>query len=238
MVKQIVILHGWQQKLDRWQEFINGLSQKYRVYLPYMPGFGNNKLFKPFTLNDYLLWLQDYLKKHKIDNPIIIGYSFGGRVALRFASFRNKIYKLILIDSAGIKPKNTWHLRFWKMIAGLGKLIFNLPLLNLLKKPATWFLYQIIQEKDYYQASPLLKKTMTRILTEDLRSDLKNINVPTLILWGKQDKSTPIQDAYYMKNNIAQAKLKIFSQANHALPFILTKSVIQEICNFIDNDTT
>lgn len=236
MIKKIVILHGWQQNLNRWQEFFNLLSKNHQVYLPSLPGFGNNKLFKPFTLNDYSYWLQQYLIKQKIVNPYIIGYSFGGRVAIRYASQQKKLCKLILIDAAGIKLRKNWSIGVWLVIAKIGKLIFNLPVISCMKDNATKFLYKIIREKDYFESGPMLKKTMEQILAEDQRAELIKINVPTLILWGEEDKSTPIELAYYMKNNIKKANLKIFPKVNHALPFICPKVVIQTINDFIADD--
>lgn len=236
MVKQIVILHGWQQKLDCWQPLVRELSKNYQVFLPFMPGFGTNRLIKTYNLNDYINWLADYLKKEKINHPYLIGYSFGGRVAIRFTSHHHKIQKLILMDAAGIKEKNNYYLSLWWLLAKIGKIIFNLPLIQNLKSKATWLLYKMIGAKDYYLADPLLKETMKKILAEDQRQDLPKINVPTLILWGGQDKSTPVKFAYYMKEKINKAQLKVFDNANHALPFIDPKSISIAINNFINND--
>lgn len=63
--KNLVILHGWQSKIQRWQPLVKILSKNFNVYLPSLPGFGKKKLNKVWDLSDYADWLADYLKKEK-----------------------------------------------------------------------------------------------------------------------------------------------------------------------------
>lgn len=232
MKKNIVILHGWQSKIERWQDFEKRLKKYFKVYLPILPGFGEEKLSCPFSLNDYCTWLKTYLKNQKIDNPILVGHSFGGRLAIKFATQNNEVEKLILIAAAGIKPK--WKLKkiLGLILAKIGKLFFILPPFSFLKKPATWLFYTLIREKDYYLADKNLKKTMKNILKVDLSSQLEEIKTPTLILWGEEDKITPLSDAYLMEQKIPQAKLVIWKDIGHSLPFKKSKELTDLIRKF------
>ena len=56
--KNIVILHGWQSKLVRWEKFVRKLRPDFKVYLPVLPGFGKNKLKRAWFLSDYVDWLK------------------------------------------------------------------------------------------------------------------------------------------------------------------------------------
>jgi len=232
MVKNIIILHGWQSKIKRWQSFREKLAKYFKVYLPVMPGFGDKKLSQPLMLDDYISWLKDYLNKNKIYRPVIIGHSFGGRVAIRFIAEGNECDKLILIAAAGIKPPIGIKQIVGLILAKLGKLIFCLPLVSVLKNPARWLLYTFLREKDYYLADENLKETMKNILKIDLTPQLTKINIPTLIMWGRQDKATPVANGYLMKQKITNAQLKIWDEGSHALPFEKTEEIVKIIINF------
>ena len=166
MKKNIVILHGWQSKIKRWDRLRRELEKEFKVYLPLLPGFGEEKLSRPYNLNDYCYWLKHYLKAQKIDKPILLGHSFGGRILLKYASQGEKIEKLILIASAGIRPKWKFKKLIGLILAKIGKGIVTLPPLSFLKKPAQWFLYTLLREKDYYQADENLKRTMKNLLKQ------------------------------------------------------------------------
>ena len=60
-----------------------------------------------------------------------------------------------------------------------------------------------------------MKKTFNNIINEDLREYYKLINSDTLILWGSNDKDTPIKDAYYLNNHIKNSGLIIYSHCGH-----------------------
>ncbi len=63
--KNLIILHGWQSKTERWEPLVNILSKNFNVYLPSLPGFGNNKLVTAWDLSNYSNWLTSYIKKEK-----------------------------------------------------------------------------------------------------------------------------------------------------------------------------
>jgi len=83
-MKTIVILHGWAFETKKWQTFINLLSKKHKVKLLKIPGL-TQKTNKVYTLEDYVSWLSSQLKD--IQDPILLGHSNGGRIAIAFCSF-------------------------------------------------------------------------------------------------------------------------------------------------------
>jgi pimeloyl-ACP methyl ester carboxylesterase len=233
MAKNIVILHGWQQDLECWFELKNILVKKYKVYFPIFPGLGKTKLDHPFTLDDYVIWLEDYLKENNISKPYFLAFSFGGRVAIAYAAKQKPLSGLILVAAAGIKPKENWKKTIGMLLAKTGKLFLSIPPLSLLQKPASWLLYTLLREKDYYRANKVLKKTMTNVLGVDLTNHLEKIKVPTLILWGGEDRITPIEDAYLMNKKVVHSQLKIFKEEGHNLPLRKPKELAQTITKFV-----
>lgn len=139
---------------------------------------------------------------------------------------------MILITGAGIKPKPTVKKTLFLIIAKIGKIFFSLPVLNLLKKPASWFLYTLAREKDYYQAEGCLKQTMVNLIKKNLISVLPKIKIPVLILWGREDKAIPLADAYIFKNKLKKSKLIVFDKAGHNLPFAFKDKISAQIIDF------
>ena len=102
----LVLLHGWGCDGKIFSGIVSELMPYFTIYNVDLPGFGNSDEPKNYyTLDDYVDMLIDFINKFKINNPIILGHSFGGRIAIRFTSKTNLTKKLILVDSAGIKPK-------------------------------------------------------------------------------------------------------------------------------------
>lgn len=234
MEKNIIILHGWASKLERWDQLRKGLEQKgWQVFLPSLPGFGKNSLIKPWGLDDYLFWLQDWIRNKNLDDFFLLGHSFGGSIAIKYAAQRPKQLRgLILVNSAGVRKRLTLKKLIFLPIAKIGKLVFFIPPLCFFKKPAVWLFYTFIREKDYYQANPVMKKTLKIIFKEDLRKISKRVKVPSLILWGEKDKLTPLVHGRLFNQKIAKSKLIVYDNVGHNLPFVKTRELIEEIKNF------
>ena len=68
---------------------------------------------------------------------------------------------------------------------------------------------------DYKASAPVLRETMKTILNEDMSQLLPNIKVPTLLIWGTNDKDTPISDAKKMENLIPDSGLVEYKNSGH-----------------------
>ena len=110
----IIILPGWGDTRKTFDFLINKLKNDYTIYIMDYPGFGNTPFpNRNLTMDDYSLLVIDFLSQLNITNPIVIAHSFGGRIAILLSSKYNiSIKNLILIDSAGIKPKVTLKKKF------------------------------------------------------------------------------------------------------------------------------
>jgi len=230
MVKTFVILHGWESDLKKWQP-LKQLFQKqgFKVFLPKLPSQ------KPINTLDYVKWFNQQTKNLK--KFYLIGHSFGGQIAINFtAEFPQKVAKLILINSAGIRKKTSpKRLIFWP-IAKSGRLLFSLPFFNRWEKPAEKLLYQAARESDYFKATPAMKQTLKIITREDQKDNLKKIKTQTLILWGAKDKITPLAHAKIMDKILSQSTLAVFPDTTHGLPFQQPETVCQKILWFISSN--
>lgn len=235
--RAIVILHGWTKNYRLLNPLKNILQGKgYEVFCPVLPGFGKKTLKSPWKLENYTVWLKEYLKVKKINEFNLVGHSNGGRVALAFASQQQPNLKsLILISSAGIRQQfNLKRAIFW-LLAKIGKPLFCLPILQSISARCRQYLYKIANASDYYKADPKLAKTMVNLLNLDLSHSLAKIKIKTLLLWGLNDETTPLENGLLMFRKINGAKLTLFPDSDHTLPYQRPKKVAKEINNFLNN---
>jgi pimeloyl-ACP methyl ester carboxylesterase len=224
-MKKAIILHGWTKTLDKWDPLLRELDKKgISSELLKIPGL-TEKLDKVWDLSDYVEWLKDIVDKEK-DKVVLIGHSNGGRIALAFVNqYPKKVEKLILIDSAGIYHNELPHrikLFIFKSLAKIGKKITTSRALEDL-------LYKFAREGDYKQSSPIVKQTMINLLNSNKDLDIHKVTIPTLIIWGRKDKITPLSDGVLMNNLIENSKLKIIENARHSPMF----TNVQEVTKII-----
>lgn len=210
--RDIILLHGWGQNIAMMQPLADYLKQWFRVWILDFPGFGASPE-PPFAwdIYDYTTMLADFILRKGIKNPTLIGHSFGGRVSIIYAAKHEDVHKLILLDSAGIKPKRAldYYLKVYTYKAS--KVILSLPGFDKLKQK---FLRNA-GSHDYQNASQKMREIMVKVVNEDLTYLLSKIKAPTLLVWGEQDEATPLSDAYIMEKEIPNAGLVVFPQAGH-----------------------
>jgi len=228
-MKKIVILHGWAHEHTKWVPFVNQLiRQGFDIKLLNIPGL-TAPLNEIWKLDNYVQWLHENLFSEN-EPVVLLGHSNGGRIALAYcAKYLQKISHLILIDSAGIYHKELT-LRLKRFIFGIfariGKKLTSSPTLRRI-------LYRLAGETDYYQANPIMRQTMIN-LSFDLTHILPRIHVPTLIIWGRQDKITPLSDSKKMHNLIKNSTLHIVDGAHHSPQFTHKEEVTKIIKQSLD----
>jgi len=199
----IVMLHGWGSNLNTFDNLVFQLNDDHTIYQIDLPGFGESEIKQSYSLDEYSLILIELFKKLEIKNPIIIAHSFGGRVAIKIAA-NYPLKKLVLISTPGIKER------------------FNL------KKEIKIFLYKLFKKinlklntgsKDYNNSSELLKGVLVKAVNEDLSDSLMKITAPTLLVYGKRDKTVPLYIGKRINTKIQNSGLVIVSKCGH-FPYI------------------
>ena len=232
----ILILHGWGASSNSWSKVQDILAGKgYRVICPDFPGFGKSKApEKPWDVSDYAQWVIEFIQSQNIDKFSLIAHSFGGRVAVKLsAKYPQKIESLIFCSSAGIKHEPDLQTKGIYEITRLGNKVFAQKFLSNFKDKAKNVLYFFLRRKDYARAKGVMRKTLQRVLKEDLLSYLSKIRTKTLIIWGEDDKYVPIKDAHTFKEKIEGSKLEILLGAGHSPHFERPGRLAEIIFNFL-----
>jgi pimeloyl-ACP methyl ester carboxylesterase len=210
----VLVLHGWGASIEAVYPIVTGLAPVATVYALDLPGHGQTEPPRePWGVEEYQAFVVAFMDALAIERPAIVGHSNGGRIAIRMAATEPKrASRLVLVDSAGIRPKRT--LRYYRRV-GLAKL--GKYAARFLGAPGerlrSWIVGRVASA-DYAAAGPM-RPTLVRLVNSDLREHLPHIAVPTLLVWGADDTDTPVADARLMEKLIPDAGLVVLEDAGH-----------------------
>ena len=233
----ILILHGWPSSSDSWVRSMENLSRLgYQVICPDLPGFGKSHTqVKPWNISNYMEWLMRFVSVLKLNKFILLGHSFGGRIAVKFSvKYGNRLKCLILCDPAGIRPKLDAKTTAISKVVQIGNSVFSFGFLLKIKDVLRNILYFFIKNRDYVKAKGVMKATMTKVINEDLTSYLPKIKSRTLLIWGKKDTLVPIEYAYQFKDKIKNSKLEIIPGVGHSPHFRAFERLTEIIIMFLN----
>ncbi len=214
--ESILILPGWGNTGPTFNNIIEVFKEKYTIYIPDYPGFGNSPIPKQeLTIYNYAELINSFIKEIIVNTPIIIAHSFGGRItAILLGKYKLKIKKIILFDVAGLKQKKSIkQILKEKLYKLLKKLVKLLP-----KKEREKYyrkLLLIFGSTDYLNLPASMHKTFQNIIKEDLKDYYRSINAEVLIIWGDKDTDTPLKNAYKLHKIINNSGLIIYKNSGH-----------------------
>ncbi len=209
----LVMLHGWGSNIELFRNSALPVAAKYFVVAPDMPGFGATP--EPpaaWCVDDYTDFVIEFIKTLGLKRVILLGHSFGGRVIIKLVNRKElpfSVEKLILVDSAGIRPEKTQQQLKKEKVMKLGKKLLSAAP-GLIEK-----MQSMVGSADYKAASPLMREVLINVVNEDLSSLLPGITQETLLVWGTLDTATPISDAEKMEQLIPNAGLARIEGAGH-----------------------
>ncbi len=177
----MLLLHGYLSQKESFYYQIKSLSQYFKVTAPDILGFGKSSpLDEAYSVGNYCRWLEDFIKKAKLDRPHIIAHSFGARVAIRYLSGnRDRAGKLVITGGAGIvKPRSPRYMRRVKAYRRVKKLFPK-------------FAEKHFGSAEYRTLSPIMRESYKKIVNEDLQSFASGIENETLLIYGRSDTVTP-----------------------------------------------
>lgn len=204
--KDIVLLHGWGQNIQMMDPIGKNLEKKYRITILDFPGFGSSQSPEfAYTINDYTEFLHEFIESLKINNPTLIGHSFGGRVAIKYAS-RYEINKLVLFG-APFKVHNQNSLKV-KILKSLKKIKFLDKFGEEMKKH--------IGSRDYKAASGVMREILVNTVNTDLTIDAGKIKNETLLIWGENDTEVSVMEAKELEKTIKNSALIVLPGTHYA----------------------
>lgn len=211
----ILLLHGWGCNHTTLASIQKIVEPGMHVFSVDFPGFGQSTEPKEvWGIEEYTRLIEKMIEKLGIDNPVLLGHSFGGRVSILLSS-RRPVNKVILVDAAGVKPRHSlrWYFKVYsyKLAKKLYPLVFG-------KKKAQEKIDRARAKRgssDYNNATPMMRAILSKCVNEDLCSVMPAIKAPVLLVWGENDTATPLSDAKKMEKLIPDAGLVSFPGCGH-----------------------
>ena len=202
----IVLLHGWGQNIEMMKGIGDNFQTTNRIIIIDLPGFGKSEEPKyAWSLDEYVLFLEQFLNKLEVSNPIVIGHSFGGKIGLLYSS-KNKVSKLVCLASPfkqNIKKDS--------MKTKLLKTAKKIPVLNKLEG----FAKKHIGSTDYKNATPMMRDILVKTVNLDITEDVKKIKCSTIIVWGTNDEAVPLKRAYELESLIDDSAVIEYEGCTH-----------------------
>lgn len=228
-MKNIILLHGWGASCKKLEPLAGNLrTNRWSVMNLRLPGFDLAQPKISWEVSDYAKYvINQASKRFAKQKYFIFGHSFGGRIAIMMASMQtSNLEGIVLCATGGLSKGNASKRFIFLVLAKIGKALTPwMSAAHFYRK----LLYRVAGEHDYERATGIMKETLQRVVEEDLKPNLTKIKLPTLILWGRVDKVTPLKDALAAKNGIKKSELIIFDDEGHDLPYKKPKAVTEEV---------
>ena len=208
----IVFLHGWGADKNSFLWLKDYFVLDWSMIFVDFDGFGDSpEPEKEMFVRDYAINLKKIIDEFNPQRLVLVGHSFGGRVAIKFSFLYQTLYEnlsLVLVDSAGILPRR--NLMYY----------FKIHRFKRLKKKAQK--NKKFEEKlkdfgssDYRVLSQVMKRTFVNVVNEDLSNDARFVSGNTIIVWGDKDKETKTYMARKLARLIKGSKLYFLRGAGH-----------------------
>jgi len=216
----LLLLHGWGVSSESFAGLARDLEGRFAVTAVDLPGFGwSAPPPEAWGSLDYATQLARFMEAAGIAAAHVLGHSFGGRVALALAAhFPERVRRLVLVASGGIRPPRTarYYLRVWA--AKLARRVVAPALRGRWGRRLEEAVTRRVGSRDSRQAGRM-RPTLVRLVNEDARPLLAQVRAPTLILWGSRDSEIPEASMRRMARGIRGARLEILDGAGH-FPFV------------------
>lgn len=213
--KPVVLLHGWGDSLETFKAITPQLSGHYDLISVDLPGFGKTDPPQAtWDLGNYAQFLKVFLEKLDIQPYAVIGHSNGGALAIHASALETlKMERLVLLAPSGVRDRQKIQRLITKIIAKVGKVAtFWLPLST----------RQKLQKKLYgtvgsdMLVAPHLQETFKRTVRQDIQQDARQLNLPTLLVYGDADIATPVEPiGQRLHKLIKGSRLEIIEGADH-----------------------
>ncbi len=210
---ELIWAHGWGQTHAALLPLAQAMRRSARSILIDFPGFGASSLPPvPWSTADYADALAEWLGGEKPARRVWIAHSFGCRVGLQLAARHPEMLDgLFLIAAAGLPPRRT---PWGRARVAARRWAFRLARLVTREGPARDRLRARFGSADY-RAAGKLRPILVKAVSEDLTAAARAVRVPTVLIYGDQDRETPPELGMRFNALIPQSRLVVLRGFDH-----------------------
>ena len=212
---RVVALHGWGRSGVDFTGLLAGLD----ALAIHLPGFG------PAAAPDAVWGTDDYARLvadaiEPLGPVVVVGHSFGGRIAVRLAASRPELVSGLVLTGAPLvrltpvsKPKLSY--RIAKTLNRIG----------LIPDSVMEFRRTKAGSADYNAAQGIMRDIMVKTVNENYDDDLARITAPTWMVWGENDTAAPTAAGRVASERIRGARWTVVPGEAHLLTAVLSAAV-------------
>lgn len=213
----VLLVHGLGSRADDWALAMKELRSSHRVYALDLLGHGHSDWPQiDYSIQKQSDMVRAFMVKEKIVPADLVGISMGGWVSLQLASQHPEmVRRLVLIDSAGFHFDTTLTVDSFSP-ANPAELATFYDLLTPKAQPLPGFVARDLLRllgNHAWVAHRILSTMMTR--QDELDGKLQAATMPVLIIWGKEDRITPLSEGEDMKRAMPQAEMVVLPGCGH-----------------------
>jgi pimeloyl-ACP methyl ester carboxylesterase len=218
----VVLVHGLGGRSEDWRDLAPFLAKAgFRVYLPDLPGYGRSEQPADFSYSvhdeaEAVVGFLDALGLKQVD---LGGWSMGGGIAQHVAArHAERVRRLILFDSAGIYELPKWNVGLFT--PRTPEELDQLDALLMPKPPTVpGFIARDIIRLSKRNAWVIHRALDTMLTGKDATDNLlPGFKMPVLVVWGGEDKITPLSQGETMHRLAPQSELDVFPGCGHLAP--------------------
>ena len=210
--RTIVFLHGWGSNKALMKQAFGKTMDIFRHVYVDLPGFGNSTAPAALTSEDYADIMERFLAQiNANDKAIVVGHSFGGKVATLLAP-----QLLVLLSSAGI---------IWPKPV---KVRAKIAVFKLLKRLGLSGLRTRFAAEDAKTLNKVMYETFKRVVNEDFTAHFKAFDGRALLCWGCEDTATPLKSGEKIHQLISNSRLVVM-EGDHYFFLQRSQAVADEI---------
>lgn len=220
--RPVLLVHGLGGRAEDWENLMPWFTRwGFRVYLPDLPGYGHSDRPADFSysVSDEAQAVVGFMDAVGLKQVDLGGWSMGGWIAQRIAiAHPDRVRHLMLFDSAGLSQMPDWDTRLFtpQTPAELDKLD-ALLMPNPPKVPG-FIVHDILRVSR--ENAWIIQRAMNSMLSgrDVTDGELARLKMPVLILWGTEDKITPMSEGYAMSKLMPQSQIMVFPGCGHLAP--------------------
>lgn len=222
--KPVVLVHGLSGSTRWWQQNVASLSEKFRLYMIDLIGFGRSRAGQKFSLAAAPQVLKEWLDGLNLRQASFVGHSMGGLIVAHLAAdYPDVVERLVLVDAVGLPLGHGLARQAWNMLQAFRAM--PLDLLGVILA-------------DAYQAGFINVLTVGQgLLDQDLSQKLARISAPTLIVWGGQDRIVPLRLGRQLNRCLPNSRLVTIEGAGHLPMWEGAEAFNQIVIDFLQAPT-
>jgi pimeloyl-ACP methyl ester carboxylesterase len=215
----VVLVHGLGARAEDWLALARPLAKAgYRVYMPDLLGYGRSDQPEDFSYSvpDEASVVVGFLDAMGLKQVDLGGWSMGGWIVQRVASeYPARVARLLLFDSAGLYVKPAWDTRLFTPATPPQLDQFYALLMPYPPRLPGFVVRDILRFTQ--QRAWIIHRALATMLTGRDTTDnlLPGLKMPVLIVWGAEDRITPLAQGEKMHQLIPQSALEVVPGCGH-----------------------